>query len=72
MGQKRWMVFYFVISVNPAALTAATSFVWSFEFTAFSTMFFDEYMIEPQTITFFFANEVAPNANAIKEINKNF
>src|SRR4029450_2256725 len=41
------------VSTRPAALTAATSVVWSFEFTAFWTMFFDGYIGAPPTITVF-------------------
>src|SRR6185436_11722012 len=38
------------VSTNPAAFTAATSVVWSAEFTAFSTMFFVLYFGAPPTI----------------------
>ena len=39
------------VSTSPAAFTAATSVVWSFEFIAFSTMFFEGYMGAPPTVT---------------------
>ena len=35
---------------RPAAFTAATRVVWSFEWIAFSTMFFDGYIGAPPTI----------------------
>src|ERR1700754_2882987 len=38
------------VSTRPAALTAATRVVWSFELTAFSTMFLVGYMGAPPTI----------------------
>src|SRR5829696_9733857 len=38
------------VSTSPAAFTAATSVVWSAEFTAFSTMFFVLYIGAPPTI----------------------
>jgi hypothetical protein len=38
------------VSTKPAAITAATSVVCSFEFTAFSTMFFVLYIAAPPTI----------------------
>jgi hypothetical protein len=41
------------VSTRPAAFTAATSVVWSLEFTAFSTMFFDGNIGAPPTITVF-------------------
>ena len=41
------------VSTRPAAFTAATSVVWSFEFTAFWTMFFDGYIGAPPTVTVF-------------------
>ena len=41
------------VSTRPAAFTAATSVVWSFEFTAFCTMFFDGYIGAPPTVTVF-------------------
>ncbi len=34
-------------------MTAATSVVWSFDFTAFWTMFFDGYIGAPPTVTVF-------------------
>lgn len=39
------------VSTRPAALTAATSVVWSFELTAFSTMVLLGYIAAPPTIT---------------------
>ncbi len=39
------------VSTRPAAFTAATSVVWSFELTALSTMVFDGYIGAPPTIT---------------------
>ena len=39
------------VSTRPAALTAATSVVWSFELTAFSTMFLVGNIGAPPTIT---------------------
>ena len=41
------------MSTRPAAFTAATSVVWSFEFTAFWMMFFDGYIGAPPTLTVF-------------------
>src|SRR5262245_36302823 len=41
------------VSIRPAAFTAATSVVWSFELTAFSMMFFVGNMAAPPTITDF-------------------
>src|SRR5262249_54569157 len=41
------------VSTRPAAFTAATSVVWSFELTAFWMMFFDGYIAAPPTITVF-------------------
>ena len=41
------------VSTRPAAFTAATSVVWSFELTAFSTMFFEGNIAAPPTITVF-------------------
>src|SRR5215210_901074 len=41
------------VSTSPAAFTAATSVVWSFEFTAFSTMVFDGHIGAPPTWTVF-------------------
>src|SRR5208282_5926217 len=41
------------VSTRPAALTAATRVVWSFEFTAFWMMFFDGYIGAPPTLTVF-------------------
>src|SRR6201996_2452769 len=38
------------VSTKPAAFTAATSVVWSCEFTAFSTIFFEGYIAAPPTI----------------------
>ena len=38
------------VSTRPAAFTAATSVVWSFELTAFSTMFLLEYIGAPPTV----------------------
>src|SRR5204863_222228 len=43
------------VSTRPAALTAATNVVWSFEFTAFWMMFFDGYIGAPPTVTVFSA-----------------
>jgi hypothetical protein len=40
------------VSTRPAAFTAATSVVWSFEFTALSTMSFVGYIAAPPTIGF--------------------
>ena len=39
------------VSTRPAAFTAATSVVWSFELTAFSMMFLVGYIGAPPTIT---------------------
>src|SRR5260221_8409251 len=39
------------VSTRPAALTAATRVVWSFELTAFSMMFLDGYIGAPPTST---------------------
>ena len=39
------------VSTRPAAFTAATSVVWSFEFTAFWMMFFEGYIGAPPTVT---------------------
>jgi hypothetical protein len=39
------------VSTRPAALTAATSVVWSFELTAFWMMFFEGNIGAPPTIT---------------------
>ena len=41
------------MSTRPAAFTAATSVVWSFELTAFWMMFLDGYIAAPPTITVF-------------------
>src|SRR5271156_6792391 len=41
------------VSTRPAAFTAATSVVWSLEFTAFWMMFFDGYIGAPPTVTVF-------------------
>src|SRR6201994_4706299 len=41
------------VVTRPAAFTAATSVVWSFELTAFWMMFFDGYIAAPPTITVF-------------------
>src|SRR6185437_223735 len=41
------------VSTRPAAFTAATSVVWSFELTAFWMMFLDGYIAAPPTITVF-------------------
>src|SRR6201992_3847867 len=41
------------VSTRPAAFTAATSVVWSFEFTAFWMMFLDGYIAAPPTVTVF-------------------
>ena len=38
------------VGTRPAAFTAATSVVWSFELTAFCTMFLDGYIAAPPTI----------------------
>src|ERR1019366_1952465 len=38
------------VSTRPAALTAATRVVWSLEFRAFATIFFDEDMAAPPTM----------------------
>ena len=40
------------VSTSPAALTAATSVVWSFEFMAFWTMFLSSNMAAPPTCGF--------------------
>src|SRR5215469_12724752 len=45
------------VGTRPAAFTAATSVVWSFELTAFCTMFFDGYIGAPPTITVFSSEE---------------
>jgi hypothetical protein len=39
------------VGTRPAAFTAATRVVWSFEATALSTMVFDGYIAAPPTIT---------------------
>jgi hypothetical protein len=39
------------VSTSPAAFTAATSVVWSFELTAFWMMFLEGYMAAPPTST---------------------
>jgi hypothetical protein len=39
------------VSTRPAAFTAATSVVCSFELTAFSMMFFEGYIGAPPTVT---------------------
>src|ERR1700756_1468633 len=39
------------VSTRPAALTAATSVVWSLELTAFWMMFFEGYIGAPPTMT---------------------
>ena len=41
------------VSTRPAAFTAATSVVWSFELTAFWMMFFEGNIAAPPTITVF-------------------
>ena len=41
------------VSTRPAAFTAATSVVWSFELTAFWTMFLEGNIAAPPTITVF-------------------
>src|SRR5579871_3252702 len=41
------------VSTRPAAFTAATRVVWSFELTAFWTIFFDGYIGAPPTSTVF-------------------
>src|SRR5689334_18880841 len=41
----------FNVSTSPAALTAATRVVWSFEWTAFSTMVLLGYIAAPPTMT---------------------
>ncbi|MGY4432007.1 hypothetical protein ACVWWO_004484 [Bradyrhizobium sp. F1.13.1] len=41
------------VGTRPAAFTAATSVVWSFELTAFWTMFFDGNIAAPPTMTVF-------------------
>ncbi len=41
------------VSTRPAAFTAATSVVWSFELTAFWTMFLEGYIGAPPTVTVF-------------------
>src|SRR5205085_6532558 len=41
----------FSVSTRPAALTAATSVVWSFEFTALSMMSLSLYIGAPPTVT---------------------
>ena len=50
------------MSTRPAAFTAATSVVWSFEFTAFWMMFFDGYIGAPPTLTVF--SDIVSAANA--------
>src|SRR3954470_7931311 len=47
------------VSTRPAAFTAATSVVWSFELTAFSTMVFEGYIGAPPTSPVFSALIVA-------------
>ncbi len=41
------------VSTRAGGLPAATSVVWSFEFTAFWMMFFDGYIGAPPTVTVF-------------------
>ncbi len=43
----------FSVSTRPAAFTAATNVVWSFEFMAFSTIFLEGYIAAPPTSTVF-------------------
>src|SRR6201992_472654 len=53
------------VSTRPAAFTAATRVVWSFELTAFSTIFFEGYIGAPPTVTLISANPgVIPPMNA--------
>src|ERR1700675_2508766 len=52
------------VSTRPAALTAATSVVWSFELTAFSMMFLLGYMGAPPTILAISAKAGATNVGA--------
>src|SRR6202012_1193976 len=59
------------VSTRPAALTAATSVVWSFEWIAFSMMFLEGYIAAPPTMTVFScaltgATMLAVRANAPK------
>jgi len=64
------------VSTNPAALTAATSVVWSFELTAFSTMFFVLYIGAPPTIGLSLplicaaADEIPINANIAAVVSR--
>src|ERR1019366_942967 len=51
------------VSTRPAALTAATRVVWSLEFRAFATIFFDEDMAAPPTMGLA-AAETTPTAPA--------
>ena len=62
------------VSTSPAALTAATSVVWSFELTAFWTMFRVGYIAAPPTIGLCAAAGMAsvvaePSARAIERVN---
>src|SRR5262249_11364403 len=50
------------VSTRPAAFTAATSVVWSFELTAFWMMFFDGYIGAPPTVTVFSAAKLGTTA----------
>lgn len=50
-SEDRERTLLFSVSTKPAALTAATSVVWSLELTAFSTMVLLGYMAAPPTIT---------------------
>src|SRR5262249_20626294 len=67
------------VSTRPAAFTAATSVVWSLEFTAFWMMFFEGYMGAPPTVTvcsFICASDgvaasaARPTAAAATDVNK--
>src|SRR5450432_1687699 len=60
------------VSTSPAAFTAATSVVWSLEFTAFWIMFLDGYISAPPTFTGFCAKLMLVIMNADRLRNKNF
>ena len=57
------------VSTRPAACTAATSVVWSFEFTAFSTMFLSANIAAPPTIGLSCADAVPAVAKATQPAN---
>src|SRR5215813_2029764 len=57
------------VSTKPAAFTAATSVVWSFEFTAFWMMFFDGYIGAPPTLTVFSDMVSAASGAAVPTAN---